>query len=252
MRVPPDFPESARERVNIMEDIMIDAATGKDTNDDIYMLLRQELMNDHEIRSFLPDFVVSCRRLDTFWQLIKSKASTYAERRQFIRTSFNPLVEYLEESNRTPGDALTFDTIELLDAEQIRALWGKAVARRESDPDGAITLARTLLEAVTKHILDDLSIDYDDKEDLPKLYAKVASELNLAPSQHSEEPIRAILGGIMNLVNGLGTLRNRLSDSHGRGRRLPVRPLSRHASLAVNAAGSVATFLVATHHEKQK
>jgi len=33
----------------------------------------------------------------------------------------------------------------------------------------------------------------------------------------------------MNLVNGIGTLRNRLSDSHGRGGPLPVRPSPRHA-----------------------
>jgi abortive infection Abi-like protein len=49
----------------------------------------------------------------------------------------------------------------------------------------------------------------------------------------------------MNLVNGIGTLRNRLSDSHGRGGK-PVRPSPRHASLAVNLAGGVATFLVET------
>lgn len=56
----------------------------------------------------------------------------------------------------------------------------------------------------------------------------------------------------MNLVNGIGTLRNRLSDSHGRGGPLPVRPSPRHASLAVNTAGAVATFLVETHIERQK
>ena len=228
------------------------AATGGDREDDTYMFLRRELMSDHEIKSMIPDFVRTYRSLDAFWPFIKNEASTYAERRQLIRTAFNPLVDYLEDANRTPGDVVTLDAIELLDVEHICALWAKAVVRRESDPDGAITLSRTLLEAVTKHILDDLSIDYNDKEDLPKLYSKVASALTLAPSQHSQEPIKQILGGIMNLVNGIGTLRNRLSDSHGRGGRLPVRPSQRHASLAVNAAGAVAAFLVETHHEKQK
>jgi hypothetical protein len=41
----------------------------------------------------------------------------------------------------------------------------------------------------------------------------------------------------MTLVNGLGTLRNRLSDSHGRGGKR-VKPSPRHASLAVNTAGA--------------
>ena len=118
-----------------------------------------------------------------------------------------------------------------------------------TDPEGAITVARTLLETVCKRVLDELDVTYGDKDDLPKLYAKVARELNLAPNQHVEEPIRAILGGAMNLVNGIGTLRNRFSDSHGRGGKLPVRPSPRHASLAVNTAGAVATFIVETHNE---
>jgi hypothetical protein len=53
----------------------------------------------------------------------------------------------------------------------------------------------------------------------------------------------------MTLVNGIGTLRNRLSDSHGRGGK-PVKPSPRHASLAVNTAGAIATFLVETHLAK--
>jgi hypothetical protein len=94
-----------------------------------------------------------------------------------------------------------------------------------------------------------MSVAYTDKEDLPKLYSLAAKSLNLAPDQHTEEPIKAILGGAMNLVNGIGTLRNRLSDSHGRGGK-PIKPSPRHASLAVNTAGAVATFLVETYLEK--
>ena len=76
-----------------------------------------------------------------------------------------------------------------------------------------------------------------------------ATALNFAPNQHSEEAIKAILGGAIAVVNGIGTLRNRLSDSHGRGGK-PVRPVARHASLAVNMAGTLATFLIETYIEK--
>lgn len=113
-------------------------------------------------------------------------------------------------------------------------------------------MARTLLETVTKRILDECGETYSDKDDLPKLYVSAAKVLNLAPNQHTEEPIKAILGGAMNLVNGIGTLRNRLSDSHGRGGKLPVRPSPRHASLAVNTASAIATFFVETYQEKQQ
>ncbi len=143
-------------------------------------------------------------------------------------------------------------SLESFEAEGVHAVWSKALDRRNADPEGAITIARTLLETVCKRILDQIpGSSYTDKEDLPKLYGMVAKALNLAPDQHSEEPIKAILGGAMNLVNGIGTLRNRLSDSHGRGGK-PVRPSPRHASLAVNLAGGVATFLVETFLARQE
>ncbi len=247
-----ELPDSTIERVKMMEGILVDAATGGSLVDDIYVHLRREFMNDNEIKSLLPGFVRTYRSLEAFWQFIKNEAATYAERRQIISAAFTPLVDRLEGQNLSPADSATSDALQLFDHEHVHAVWSKALSRRTSDPEGAITLARTLLEAVTKHILDDLSLEYTDRDDLPKLYTKAAKALNLAPSQHSEEPIKAILGGVMNLVNGIGTLRNRLSDSHGRGGRLSIRPSPRHASLAVNAAGAVAEFLVETHREKLK
>ena len=76
-----------------------------------------------------------------------------------------------------------------------------------------------------------------------------AEGLNLAPSQHTEDAFKKILGGAQSVVNGLANLRNRLGDAHGQGKR-PVKPLPRHAELAVNMAGSMASFLLATFEAK--
>ncbi|QUN41767.1 abortive infection family protein [Burkholderia cenocepacia] len=46
-------------------------------------------------------------------------------------------------------------------------------------------------------------------------------------------------------LRGLGAVRNRLGDSHGKGK-VAAKPAPRHAELAVNLAGSVALFLLAT------
>ena len=249
-----ELPDSIIERIKMMERILIDTATGGGgaRADYIYVHLRREFMNDYQIRNLLPDFVRTYRSLEAFWPFIKNEAATYAERRQIISAAFTPLIDSLEGQNLAPADSVTFDALQLLDAEHVHAVWSKALSRRTDDPEGAITLARTLLETVIKRILDDFSLDYTDKDKLPKLYEKSAKALSLAPNQHSEEPIKAILGSVTNLVNGIGTLRNRLSDSHGKGGPLPVRPSPRHANLAVNAAGAVATFLVETHLEKLK
>jgi hypothetical protein len=112
-------------------------------------------------------------------------------------------------------------------------------------------MARSLLESVCKSILDEAGKVYTERNDLPKLYHMTAEVLHLAPSQHQEEVFRVILGGCQSVVNGLGTLRNKLGDSHGKGSN-PVKPSARHASLAVNLAGAMATFLVETWQHRQR
>lgn len=246
------IPSSRIEQATMLEGLLIAWATGDKTEDSVYQYLRREFMDDPALANLLPSFVRTYRNLSAFWPFIQRELETYAGRREIIRKAFTPLMDVLEARNTTPGDRMTSDTLETFDLDGVHAVWSKAIARRHTDPEGAITAARTLLETVTKRILDECNEIYSEKDDLPKLYACVAKALNLAPNQHTEEPIKAILGGAMNLVNGIGTLRNRLSDAHGRGGRLPVRPSQRHASLAVNTAGAIATFLVETYQEKQQ
>lgn len=247
-----DIPSLTVERVTMMEGILIASATGGSNDGWIYEYLRREFIRDTSISDLLPTFVRTHRTLNAFWPYIKEQASTYAERRKIISDAFTPLIDYLEGRNAAPGDQSASDALQTFDLEGVHAVWEKAIARRSTDPEGAITVARTLLETVSKRILDETGKMYAEKDDLPKLYSSAARALNLAPDQHSEEPIKAILGGAMNLVNGIGTLRNRLSDAHGRGGKLPVRPSPRHASLAVNTAGAIATFLVETYLERNK
>lgn len=245
-----ELPTDPLERASMLENLMVARATGDMTASSYdYEQLRRTFMDDDQTKALLPSFVRTCRTLDVFWPFIKKEAATYADRRRIIGEAFTPLVEYLEGRNRAPGDGIVSDTLQTFDTEGVHAVWTKALSRRNTDPEGAITVARTLLETVCKRILDELQVVYTDKEDLPKLYSMTAKGLNLAPDQHTEEPVKAILGGAMTLVNGIGTLRNRFSDSHGRGGK-PVRPSPRHASLAVNMAGALATFLVETHLEK--
>ena len=243
-----ELPSSPIERATMMEGLLTERATGGiSASTRVYEHLRREFMADPAAKELLPDFVRTSRTLDAFWPWIKNEASSYAGRRRLISTAFGPLNDYLEGRDRAPGDQVVSTSLESFDPDGVHSVWSKALDRRNSDPEGAITIARTLLETVCKRIIDQISgLAYTDKEDLPKLYGMAARALNLAPDQHSEEPIRAILGGAMTLVNGIGTLRNRLSDSHGRGGK-PVRPSPRHASLAVNLAGGVATFLVETY-----
>lgn len=247
-----DIPSSTLERVKMMEGILIASATGGPKESWVYEYLRGEFMKNAVIVDRLPTFVRTYPNLKTFWPYIRNEAGSYDARQTIISDAFTPLFNFLEGRDVAPGDQFASDALQTFDLEGVHAVWEKAIARRSTDPEGAITVARTLLETVSKRILDETGNTYADKDDLPKLYSSAARALNLAPDQHTEEPIKAILGGAMNLVNGIGTLRNRLSDAHGRGGKLPVRPSPRHASLAVNTAGAIATFLVETYLERNK
>jgi len=252
MHLQDEIPSSRIEQATMLEGLLAARATGGTADDGLYQYLRREFMADLALCDLLPPFVRTYRNLSAFWPYIQRESGAYAGRREIIGKAFTPLIDFLEGRNTAPGDKVASDALETFDVDGVHAVWSKAIARRNTDPEGAITVARTLLETVIKRILDECGETYSDKDDLPKLYANAAKVLNLAPNQHTEEPIKAILGGAMSLVNGIGTLRNRLSDSHGRGGKFPVRPSPRHASLAVNTAGALATFLVETHQEKQQ
>ena len=119
-----------------------------------YERLRLELLNDGTVRERLPDFVRKCRDQSQFWQFIKNKFPTCRERREYIWAEFRPLIDYLEVQERTPGVEPITVALETFDPDHLHAVWQKALDRRVSDPDGAITAARTLLETVCKHVLD--------------------------------------------------------------------------------------------------
>ena len=231
--------------VESLKNILVARATGKESSEDVYRQLRQELIVNPLVKDKLPRFVRTCRTLDEFWSMIKDKDGTYAGRRRFLGDQFDLVLTFLEQHAATPADAPIAAGLAKVDAPHVAAAWQKALERRATDPEGAITAARTLLEAVCKHILDEQSVEYADADDLPKLYKTTANSLNLSPSQHTEQVFRQILGGCHAVVEGLGALRNRHSDAHGKGKR-GVRPAPRHAELAVNLAGTMATFLIAT------
>ncbi len=115
----------------------------------------------------------------------------------------------------------------------------------EKDFDGAITNARSLLEAVLSEVEHELSSQspppYDG--DLVQLYKRVQKLMNLEPSRSDiSGPLKQVLGGLASIVSGLAGLRNKMGDAHVRS----YQPARRHAVLVVNAAKTLAAFVVET------
>lgn len=235
-------------RVEELQDILITVATGGTSEGNIYKDLRADLLSNPLIKNMMPEFVRVNRTIEQFWQFIKHERSSYEERRIFLWKSFSPILDLIESSCTSPGEVVISSKLLKLNEEFIHKEWAKALLRKTTDPEGAITSSRTLIETVCKFILDELNIIYSEDIELPKLYKLTATQLKLAPEQHNELIFKQILGGCQSVVEGLGSLRNKLSDSHGK-HKYTVKPSSRHAELAVNLSGTMTIFLLESFQE---
>ena len=246
----PEIPDTSIKKALLMQEMLIAVAENGSLDENLYSLIRREFMNSNA-KFLLPEIIKTCRDQGSDWGYLKKVSSgngSWAVRRNHICESFTPFLDHLEKGSQSPSDENISESISSFDVNGVHNAWRKALQRRQGDPEGAITAARTLLETVCKHILDETGLDYS-KDDLPKLYGKTAEALNLAPSQHTEEAFKAIFSGCYTIVQNLGSLRNKVSDAHGQGKH-PVKPLPRHATLAVNLAGSMSTFLIETWNAK--
>jgi Abortive infection C-terminus len=237
------------EHAEFFQDTLIGCATNDDcggTADD-YINLRKYFSDNPITKDLLPEWIKFSRNTGQFWEFIKKEFSTYAERRTFIYKEMNPLLDHCETKQTLPSESSINEALQRFDEIGINFAWRKALDRKVSDPEGAITISRSILESVCKHILDAEGINYESKIDLSDLYKKTAKKLNLHPEQHIESIFKQILGGCSGIVNGLGTLRNKLGDAHGKGEK-QVKPKTRHAELAVNLSGSMALFLIDTYN----
>lgn len=216
-----------------------------------YKLARRRLMEDPASKRLLPDFVRFSKDAASVQSALLSVASgsgSWAIRRRHVTESFVPLLTFLE-SGGGAADATITEGLDVYDAPAVQAFWAKALDRRTTDPDGAVTAASTLLEEVCKHIIEDSGGNWEAKWSVPKLYAEASKVLKLAPSQHQEELFKTILGNCQSVVQSIGSLRNKGGDAHAGGRlRVPFKP--RHAALTVNLAGSMALFLIETWHAR--
>lgn len=234
------------EQIELLQSICVGRATGsREDYDQQYKRIRHIVASEPSLNRLAPSFIKSCLDTTQFWSFISGKFGTYRERRQFIYAEFVPLLNRLRGASSALVEESVTDRLMEFSVEGVGVVWRIALDRLQSDPEGAITLARTLIETVCKHILDDRNAEYPRNCELSDLWKRTARELNLAAEQHSEQVFRQILGGCATVVNGMASVRNQLGDAHGKGR-VPVRPSARHATLVVNLAGSLALFVIET------
>jgi hypothetical protein len=243
--------EELIQKITRVRDILIRVATGQLSYKEEqvlkeYSTLRKDLRKDTTIADKLPAIINDFDYLEATCRFIQKKLDTYGDRRIYLNNEFQAVFNFIENEMDNPNDDNVSKILAEVDSEHIQEAWRKALARRaKGDTDGAITIARSMLESVCKHILDQKNPAYNKNADLPALYSEVATAINIAPSQSTDDSFRRIFGGCSNIVNGLANIRNVLGDAHGKSKDA-IKVEQRHAELAVNLAGAMAVFLIST------
>ena len=118
---------------------------------------------------------------------------------------------------------------------------------QEGDLSGAVTIARSLLESVLKHLYKEIFTQEAHNLDLPELYKQVSKELNLHPtSSKLDEGLKKIAGGLHTAVVGLSEVRNEAGDAHP----LKYNIEEHHAVLVVNNAKTICQFLYQSYKKQ--
>ncbi len=127
----------------------------------------------------------------------------------------------------------------LRSAEGIEEAFNRIALLIDGDPAGVVSASKELIEATAKTVLQELGVDYTDREDFSALVPRAQQSLGLAAggvdgSVDGAPSIRRILGGLASIAQGIDELRNAEGGGHGRPR--STRLSARHARLAFNGA----------------
>jgi hypothetical protein len=165
------------------------------------------------------------------------------------------IIDYLRELSQKLEDNNNIMNISLRECspENIYQEWEKLLRRKKDDPEGLLTLAKSMIESTCKYILDCKNVEYTKNTKLPALYKNVSDALNMHVTQHEDQRIKNILGACTTIVNNLCELRNDYGDGHGIGKKSKKMKVSyRHSEFIANIVGAMSIFLLKTNKDKEE
>lgn len=125
-----EFIETDFEKAEYLQNMLLARSTGGDADDVHYMQMRHELMSNPNYMGLLPQWLKTNRNLDQYWQYIKNKFPTYAERRTFLYEELNPILEYLETKQALPAAKSIDEILKKFDSDGIHFAWERALERK--------------------------------------------------------------------------------------------------------------------------
>ena len=121
----------------------------------------------------------------------------------------------------------------------------RAVANLTTDPPAAATAACAILESLFKVIIVEEHLEMPSKETVSPLWHVVKQHLGLNARTTHDEDLQRVLGGLSQIVEGLGAFRTHQGSAHGRGVE-SYRATETQARLVVSAAHTLVVFVIET------
>jgi hypothetical protein len=141
------------------------------------------------------------------------------------------------------------DLIKGRDMPAIQREFDRAMETVDAKPREAVSAASNILESIFKIYIEDNRLAMPDKQDLQPVFKVVRADLGLDPGSVEDQDLQRIISGLFSVVDGIGALRTHAGSAHSEGRKgYKLEP--RHARLAVNAAHTVATFIMESWDKK--
>lgn len=209
----------------------------------------QSTMTTTEINNYLSAFSVKTEKVN----IVPSKRVYVQE--LLNNASSDQIIEIANSIDiRIPnsglfGDSTIKNLIESKDLKSIIADFNRAVSNIEVDPDLAIASASSTLESICKCIIELEGSELPKKQTMSQLVSYASKLLNLSPNDHENGEVKRVLGGIQNVMLGIGALRTGYSSAHGHGlkrHRINVR----HVRMLVNSMATYGTFFLETYFEQ--
>lgn len=115
---------------------------------------------------------------------------------------------------------------------------------RDGDYDDAIGKAIVSLESTMRCVHEELGVELPAKRTVTGLWQSTKDILRFDEfTTEARDTVIALVGSLTGAISSLGSMRNALSDSHGRGL-IPVEVSEALAELAINSSASIATVII--------
>jgi hypothetical protein len=145
-----------QEKIESFQNLLVDIATSgnRPEEEENFKQLRTYLIGNNEIKDHLPDFVKTNRTVAQFWQFIKGKFSSYAERRTFIWNEFAKTLDYVETKQNGITD--NFKT-----SSQTETMKDKLIKILERQVEVGNNFSVKIESVSNINELDDFLVEYD-------------------------------------------------------------------------------------------